>query len=181
MLPIGQGKAYGVEVNFDHIIGRTTWNSNYTLAFSDREFEDLNRDGSPFPFRYNRRHNVKLGFLHKITDNTEFTLNWNLSSGNPITEPAGPIIDINGELIVVYEYKNSGLLPTYHRVDLSFNFYNKYSWGRTKLSIGLYNAFNRSNPFYTDIEPKLGNPNAYEIVEFSILPIVPSVGYSVSF
>jgi len=181
LLPVGAGKAYGLEVYFDHIIGRTTWNSNYTLAFSDREFEDLNRGGTPFPFRYNRRHNVKLGFLHKITDNTEFTLNWNLSSGNPITEPAGPIVEDNGTIIIVYEEKNGGLLPAYHRVDISFNFYNKHKWGRTKLSIGLYNAFNKNNPFYTDIEKKLDNPDAYEVVEFSILPIVPSLAYSVSF
>ncbi len=181
LLPVGIGKAYGIEVYFDHIIGRTTWNSNYTLAFSDREFEDLNRGGNPFPFRYNRRHNIKLGFLHKITDNTEFTLNWNLSSGNPITEPDGPVVDEEGELVVVYIDKNGGLLPTYHRVDIGFNFYNKHKWGRTKLSLGLYNAFNKNNPFYTDIEKKLGNPNAYEIVEFSILPIIPSLAYSVSF
>lgn len=181
LLPVGKGKAYGVEVYFDRIIGRTTWNSNYTWAFSDREFEDLNRGGNPFPFRYNRRHNIKLGFLHKITDNTEFTLNWNLSSGNPITEPSGSVIDEDGKLVVVYLEKNGGLLPTYHRVDISFNFYNKHKWGRTKLSLGLYNAFNKNNPFYTDIEKKLGNPNAYEIVEFSILPIIPSLAYSVSF
>lgn len=181
LLPVGFGKAYGLEFHFDHIIGRTTWNSNYTLAFSDREFEELNRGGNPFPFRYNRRHNVKLGFLHKITDNTEFTLNWNLSSGNPITEPAGPVIDADGELHVVYLDKNGGLLPTYHRVDIGFNFYNKHKWGRTKLSLGLYNAFNKNNPFYTDIEKKLENPEAYEIVEFSILPIIPSLAYSVSF
>jgi len=181
LLPVGTGKAYGLEVYFDKIIGRTTWNSNYTLAFSDREFEDLNRGGNPFPFRYNRRHNIKLGFLHKITDNTEFTLNWNLSSGNPITEPAGPVVSDDGNLIIVYLEKNGGLLPTYHRVDVSFNFYNKHKWGRTKLSLGLYNAFNRNNPFYTDIEQKVENPDAYEIVQFSILPIIPSIAYSVSF
>lgn len=181
LLPIGKGKAYGIEVYFDKIIGRTTWNSNYTLAFSDREFADLNRGGNPFPFRYNRRHNIKLGFLHKITINTEFTLNWNLSSGNPITEPSGEVFEFENELIVVYDTKNGGLLPTYHRVDISFNFYNEYNWGRTKLSLGLYNAFNRNNPFYTDIQKKIGNENAYEIVEFSILPIIPSIAYSVSF
>ena len=181
LLPVGIGNAYGIEVYFDRIIGRTTWNSNYTLAFSDREFEDLNRGGNPFPFRYNRRHNIKLGFLHKITDNTEFTLNWNLSSGNPITKPSGAVVEEDGELLVVYLDKNGGLLPTYHRVDISFNFYNKHKWGRTKLSLGLYNAFNKNNPFYTDIEKKLENPNAYEIVEFSILPIIPSIAYSVSF
>lgn len=181
ILPIGQGKAYGVEFYFDKIIGRTTWNSNYTLSFSDREFEDLNRGGNPFPFRYNRRHNIKLGLLHKITDNTEFTLNWNLSSGNPITEPSGEVVSTNGEITIVYLDKNGGLLPTYHRVDLSFNFYSKYKWGRTKLTLGLYNAFNRQNPFYTDIEQKFDNSNSYNIVQFSILPIVPSVAFSVSF
>jgi len=180
-IPVGTGKAYGIETNLDKIIGRSTWNFNYTLAFSFREFEGLTPDEEPFPFRYNRRHNVKLGFLHKITDNTEFTLNWNLSSGNPITVPVDFTIPINGAITPIYLEKNGGLLPTYHRVDIGFNFYSKYKWGRTKLSLGVYNAFNKSNPFYQDIQNSLGNPEAFEIVQFSILPIIPSLGFSVSF
>lgn len=180
-IPIGTGTAYGIEAYFNKIIGRSTWNSNYTLAFSEREFEGLSIDNEPFSFRYNRRHNVKLGFLHKITDNTEFSLNWNLSSGNPITKPDGQVISINGEIQAIYTCKNCGLLPTYNRVDLGFNFYNRYAWGRSKLSLGVYNVFNKKNPFYSDIEISDDNPNRFQTIEYSILPVVPTLGYSVSF
>jgi hypothetical protein len=181
LIPVGTGRAYGIETNLDQIIGRMTWNANYTLAYSLREFDGLTPNNEPFPFRYNRRHNIKLGFLHKITDNTEFNLNWNLSSGNPITVPAGVSIVIDDQLTPIYTDKNSGLLPTYNRVDIGFNFYSKYSWGRSKLFIGAYNIFNKANPFFQDIEASVDNPNRFELVQFSILPIIPSIGYSISF
>ncbi len=180
-IPVGTGKAYGIETNIDKIIGRTTWNANYTLAFAFRDFQGLTTDGNEFPFRYNRRHNIKLGLLHKITDNTEFALNWNLSSGNPITSPAGPTILVNEVITPLFLNKNAGLLPTYNRVDVGFNFYSKYKWGRSKLFIGVYNAFNKSNPFYQDVENSVDNPERFDVVQYSILPIIPSIGYSVSF
>ncbi len=179
-IPVGTGKAYGIETNFDKIIGRTTWNLNYTLAFSERNFDGLNPNGESFPFRYNRRHNIKLGVLHKITDNTEFVFNWNLSSGNPITSPEFTIL-IDSIITPVYLVKNGGQLATYNRVDIGFNFYSKYKWGRSKLFLGLYNAFNRSNPFYQDVENSAANPESFELIQYSILPIIPSLGYSVSF
>jgi hypothetical protein len=180
-IPVGSGTAYGIETNLDKIIGRTTWNANYSFAFSFRDFEGLTTDGEPYPFRYNRRHNFKLGFLHKITDNTEFNLNWNLSSGNPITSPVGSTGLINGVISPLFLNKNAGLLPVYNRVDIGFNFYSKYKWGRSKLFLGVYNAFNKANPFYQDVENSVGNPQSFDVVQYSILPIIPSFGYSVSF
>ena len=179
-IPVGTGRAYGIETNFDKIIGRTTWNLNYALAFSERNFDGLNPNGESFPFRYNRRNNIKLGVLHKITDNTEFVFNWNLSSGNPITSPEFTIL-IDDIITPVYLVKNGGQLATYNRVDIGFNFYSKYKWGRSKLFLGLYNAFNKSNPFYQDVENSAGNPERFELIQYSILPIIPSLGYSVSF
>ena len=185
LIPVGAGNAYGAEFNFDKIIGRTIWNANYALSFAFRDFDDLNINDEPFPFRYDRRHNAKIGFLHKITDNTEFVLNWNLSSGNPITKPSDQVVVIQGpngpQLEVVYEEKNGGTLPTYHRLDVGFNFYNKYSWGSSKFTLGLYNTFNKNNPFFIDVQPTEENPNIYEEVQYSILPIIPSIGYSIYF
>jgi len=84
-VPVGEGESYGVELYFNKIIGRTTWNANYTLSFSNQQFADLNL-GNAYPFRYDRRHSGKLGFFHKVTDNTEFVLNWHIASGNPMTK-----------------------------------------------------------------------------------------------
>lgn len=179
-IPVGSGRAYGIETNLDKIIGRTTWNLNYTLSFSERDFEGLNPSGEPFPFRYSRLHNVKFGVLHKITDNTEFVFNWNMSSGSPITSPEFTI-QIDDVITPIYLEKNGGQLPTYNRVDIGFNLYSKYKWGRSKLFLGVYNAFNKANPFYQDVENSLENPARFELKQYSILPIIPSVGFSVSF
>lgn len=179
-IPIGTGNSYGLEAYFNKIIGQTTWNANYTLSWSTYNFPDLN-NGDPFPFRYDRRHNIKLGFFHRITDNTEFVLNWNYSSGNPITYPSQVVIDLNGTITPIYFQKNNRLLPVYHRVDFAFNFYSKLRWARQKFSIGLYNAFNRKNKFFIDVERSPNNTNQFEETSFSILPVFPAINYSLSF
>ena len=180
LVPVGQGTAYGVEVYFDKIIGRTTWNANYTLSFSNRTFPDLNR-GETFAFRYDRLHNAKLGFFHKVTDNTEFVLNWNFSTGNPITYPEQVVVDINGQITPLYFEKNNRRLPVYHRLDVGFNFYSKLKWARQKFSLGLYNAFGRRNAFFIDITSSRTVPGKFEESTFSILPVWPAISYSLSF
>lgn len=179
-IPVGSGNSYGAELYLNKIIGRTTWNANYTLSFSNQEFLDLNL-GEVFPFRYDRRHNVKLGFFHKITDNTEFVLNWNYSTGNPITYPSDVLVDVNGVISPIYLEKNNRRLPVYHRLDFAFNFYSKLRWARQKFSLGLYNAFNRQNKFFIDITRNPGTAGAFEQSSFSILPVFPAITYSLSF
>jgi len=179
-VPVGEGRSYGLEFYFNKIIGRTTWNANYTLSFSDQTFTDLNL-GNTYPFRYDRRHSGKLGFFHKVTDNTEFVLNWHIATGNPITYPENVTIEVNGVITPIYLEKNNRLLPLYHRLDFAFNFYSKLKWARQKVSIGLYNAFNRQNRFYIDITSSQTNPGGFEESSFSIIPIFPAIAYSLSF
>lgn len=180
LVPIGTGTSYGIEFYFDRIIGRTTWNANYTLSFSDRTFPDLNR-GETYAFRYDRTHNAKLGFFHKVTDNTEFVLNWNFSSGNPITYPDQVVVDLDGQIVPLYFEKNNRRLPVYHRLDVGFNFYSKLKWARQKFSLGLYNAFGRRNAFFIDITSSRTVPGKLEESTFSILPVWPAIAYSLSF
>ncbi|MBP6694772.1 MAG: hypothetical protein KA161_06570, partial [Saprospiraceae bacterium] len=60
-------------------------------------------------------------------------------------------------------------------------FYNKFSWGKTKLFIGLYNAYNQRNFFYADVARNRRDPQKFEINQFSLLPLTPNISYTVSF
>ena len=183
-IPSGDGTAYGIEVSLNKRAGRTTWFSNYTFSQSNRQFVSLN-NGNEFPFRYDRRHNFKLAFVHRITENAEFALNYNASSGSPVTSPSQFRITSNpdGEetIILIYPEKNNELLPDYQRLDVAFSFFSDYSWGRQKFTIGVYNLLNKKNPFYEDIVIDPTNPNLYLKERFSVLPILPSVSYSIAF
>lgn len=183
-VPVGTGNAYGIESFFNKNTGRTTWSMNYTYSFAWRQFDELN-GGERFRFRYDRRHNFKFAFLHKISANSEFTLNWSYASGNVVTWPTGvkEIRDDNGGTfeVLIYDKKNNLQLPNYHRLDLGFNFYSNYKKGRMKLSLGIFNLYNRMNPFYVDVRKAGSDPIIFDPVQFTLLPVLPSLTISYIF
>jgi len=182
-LPIGKGIAKGVELNIIKRYGQSNIFANYTLSQSDRTFPTVN-SGNQFAFRFDRRHQFKFGFIQKINKNAEFSSNWQISSGSPVSVPEQIIIKFeDGVPIAVPQVfgRNEQNLPLYHRLDLGFNFYNTYSWAKQKFSIGVYNAYNRENPFYIDIGTDDLIPTDFITEQFNILPILPYVSYSLSF
>ncbi len=183
-VPVGTGNAYGIESFFNKTTGRTTWSMNYTYSFAWRQFDRLN-GGEPFRFRYDRRHNFKFAFLHKINSNAEFTMNWSYASGNVVTWPTGvkEIRDDNGGTfeVLIYDEKNNLQLPNYHRLDLGFNFYSNYKKGRMKLSLGIYNLYNRLNPFYVNVVKAGSDPIIFEPEQLTLLPALPSLTISYIF
>jgi len=180
-IPLGRGEAYGVELFLDKVAGRTTWMANYTYTKSKRQFNQLN-NGEEFLHRFSLDHNLKLSFRHRLTADAEFSLNYHISSGSRVTTPSGDVvIGPNGEIIIEYDERNNEILPSYQRLDIGFNFYNKYDWGRQKISIGAYNVLDKRNPFYVDIQRDRSFSNRFELVSYNILPIFPAISYSLSF
>lgn len=180
-IPLGNGSAYGVEFFLDKVAGKTTWRANYTYTKSLRQFNQLN-NGLEFAHKFSLDHNLKLSLRHRLTADAEFTLNYHISSGSRITTPSGDVVvGPNGEILIEYDEKNNEILPSYQRLDIGFNFYNKYKWGRQKISIGAYNILDKRNPFYIDIQRNRNDSNRFELVRFTILPVFPAISYSLSF
>lgn len=180
-IPLGKGDAYGVELFLDKVAGKTTWMANYTYTQSRRQFDELNL-GREFLHRFSLDHNVKLSLRHRLTADAEFSLNYHISTGSRVTTPSGDVVlGPNGEILINYDERNNEVLPSYQRLDIGFNFYNKYKWGRQKISIGAYNVLDKRNPFYVDIQRDRNNSNKFELVRFTILPVFPAVSYSLSF
>lgn len=181
-VPIGTGEARGFEVEIEKRVGKVRGWIAYTLARSDRTFEDIN-GGRSFRASNDRRHLGHINVIASINDNIEVTGGWTYGSPLPTTVPAStdPVV-VNGQFIwiPIIPSINNVDLPPYHKLDLGVNFYNKFDWGSQKVSVGVYNAYARRNPYYIDVvfDETGGNYNNEQI---SIIPFLPYVNLGISF
>lgn len=193
LVEIGKGESYGAELMLQRTKGKFTGWIGYTLAWSWRTFEQINR-GDPFPYRYDRRHDISIALNYKLNDQFDFGLTWVYGTGHPITfgtERYTPIQTQMDNYGAIYETYSSGTLasevtrtpdrnnfrmPPFHHLDLSFNWNKKLKHGSQRLSIGIYNVYNRMNPYMITAEER--SDSRIILKQVSIMPIMPSISYS---
>ncbi len=195
----GSGTAYGGEIFLQKNAGKLTGWISYTLAWTNRTFSEIN-NGRPFPYKYDRRHDISIVAMYDINENINVAMTWVYGSGMPTTIAESEFLGPFGGTGVSYCYdencyengysfyghRNNYRLPAYHRLDLSLNMSKQKKHGKRTWSFGIYNAYNHINPFYTLLV------NQYETGDFtnqkqtylkiiSIFPIMPSVSYKFEF
>ncbi len=188
---VGKGDSYGVELFFQKKFGKTTGWAGYTLSWSNRQFDNIN-GGVEYPFKYDRRHDISLVFLHEFSEKVQMSATWVYGTGNAITLPISksvlfypneydsPDFTTNqGVYVETSQEKNSYRMQSYHRLDVGIDFIKKKKRYERKFTIGFYNAYNRKNPFfiYAD-EDDNGDP---KFKQFSLFPVLPSFAYSFKF
>ncbi|HOH99545.1 MAG TPA: TonB-dependent receptor plug domain-containing protein, partial [Bacteroidales bacterium] len=82
----GQGWSYGAEVLLQRKTGKLTGWIGYTLSWTQRQFDDINQ-GEKFYAKYDRRHDVSVVGIYKITDDITISGTWVYGTGNAITLP----------------------------------------------------------------------------------------------
>ncbi len=82
----GRGEAYGMELFFQKKIGKLTGWLGYTLSWVDRQFDEIN-EGRTYPFKYDRRHDVSLMGVYKMSPKVEFSFVWVFATGNAVWLP----------------------------------------------------------------------------------------------
>ncbi|HEY9044940.1 MAG TPA: carboxypeptidase-like regulatory domain-containing protein [Ohtaekwangia sp.] len=173
----GTGKSYGAEFLIRKTEGKLTGWLGYTWSKNMRQFDELNF-GKPFPYRYDRRHDISLVLQHHLSDRIDLSMTWVFATGNAVTMPVAwypnPFYDQGLYPIAYYGARNSFRMRDYHRLDLSVNFKKKVKWGLRKWTIGVYNAYNRMNPFYVET-------NNDRFRQYTLFPILPSISYSFQF
>ena len=181
----GRGWAYGGEVLVQKKTGRTTGWLGYTLAWSNRQFAELNL-GRKYPFKYDRRHDISLVVIHEFTPAVRLSGTFVYGTGNAITLARGRYSLGGYEQFDDYGPRNSYRMRAYHRVDLDLSFTKKKRWGEMVNSISVYNLYSRRNPFfmYFDAGYQDGNGNVqqkptYKLV--SLFPLIPSFSKSFKF
>ena len=180
----GRGWAYGLEFLVEKKTGKTTGWLGYTLAKSDRQFTDIN-NGDPYPYTYDRRHDISLTVSHEFNDRWSGGLVWIYGTGKATsiaTRKYYGFTDINGSPNNVIEEtsgRNNFREPAYHRLDLGMTYHRQKKWGDVSWQFGVYNAYNRINTFFIDF----GSDNNGNTVlkGYGLFPIIPSISYSFKF
>jgi hypothetical protein len=193
---MGRGWSYGFELLAQKSVGKTTGWVGYTWSKSERLFDRKGQEinfGRVFPAKYDRRHDVSVTLSHKFSERFDAGATWIYATGN-----AGSLAlqeyrpGANGlqsgygginSSIPYYESRNNYRMPDYHRLDLSFNFHKKKKYGIRTWSVGLFNAYNRLNPFLVapSSEYDENGQSRKVLKQFSLFPIIPSVSYSYKF
>lgn len=198
----GLGRAYGMEIFFQKTKGKLTGWLGYTLARTYRVFNDSTRPygilngGKPFPYTYDRRHNISLVAtyeMNKIQIGTAtiyprpVTISgvFVYGTGNAFTPPTAyaGLLSL-AQFYTVYGSRNSARMEDYHRIDVSMTLHGKKTKKfHSNWVISVYNVYNRLNPYFYYF-PQDFKPNG-EIVtkamKVVVFPIIPSITWDFEF
>jgi outer membrane receptor for ferrienterochelin and colicin len=182
----GTGSSYGAELFVQKQKGRFTGWISYTLAWNWRQFADTDINfGKPYPFKYDRRHNLALAGVYQFNERISLSAAWVYGTGNAVTLPTERYLSPNTyngspEEVQGISSKNAFRMPAYHRLDCSIDIKKELkNWSYT-WSFGVYNLYNRQNPFFIFAARNLETGNQ-EFRQVSLFPIIPSVRWDFRF
>lgn len=177
----GIGRSYGLEWYLKKQKGRFTGWLSYTLAKSERQFDQIN-EGEWFNARQDRTHDISLVGIYELSKKWTLGATFVYNTGNAVTFPSGKYV-VDGKTMFYYTERNGYRMPDYHRLDLSAtydrNLKNKKfssSW-----TFGVYNAYFRKNAYIIDFRESETNPNVTEAYKVALFGIIPSVTWNFRF
>jgi hypothetical protein len=193
----GKGRSYGLEILIEKSSGRISGWVSYAWSRSFRKFNELN-SGKEFPYKYDRPNDFKISLNWNISKRLDLGAVWVFSNGSNETTGNSRYISAliipkkaYGEYqsfindIIEYQY-NSFRLPDYHRLDLMFNVHFSNSFFKSTLSLGLYNVYDRRNPYTVQLSARTSNHMGnwwyyYNLDYISLFGILPFINYSFNF
>ena len=181
-IKVGTGTSRGIEFLYEKDGARLNWRVSYTLSKTDRAFAEIN-DGKTFPAKFDRRHILNATASLTVIDNSSLnaalTGLYTYQSGHWETVVAFeyPAMTFFGQEYTLdyYTSVNNYEMPAYIRLDLGCNFKFKSRFPQ-ELNLGVYNIMNRHNPFSVVYDDR-----SHEWRQISLLPIMPSFNYRISF
>ncbi|RPD39996.1 TonB-dependent receptor [Chitinophaga barathri] len=188
----GTGEAYGLELLLQRKTGRLTGWLGYTLAWSERNVPDVNF-GRPFPYKYDRRHDLHIVAAYRLRKNIELSGAWTYQTAAPFTIPvaeyegiSGPLTpdagNINRPRVERINSRNNVRIEAYHRLDLGISFIKEKKNGNVRTwNISVLNAYNQQNPFFYYVNKYSEHSSSVELTGDVLLPFMPSFSYSLKF
>jgi hypothetical protein len=189
----GRGRAYGIEFLFKKNSGKLNGWVSYSAGRSELKIEGINQF-KWYPTRYDQTHNFKITSSYDFNDRVSLSGNFSFLTGTPVTFPTskyviqGFVIPHNGD-----NARHQNRIPNYHRLDLAVTINGKkfkkngeQRKNNSSLVVGVYNAYNRKNPF--SIYFSQGKDSVTEsfipgqVTRLSIIgSFVPSITYNFKF
>jgi hypothetical protein len=184
----GIGYSKGLEVLIEKNTGNLTGWFGYTLAKTERKFTNIN-NGAYYPFKYDRRHAINLVLLYAIRADISLSASWSFGTGYALSVPFQSIRVYESMIkedqlteVFLYERKNNFRMEDFHRLDIGAVFTKKKESGNREVRLGIYNVYNRKNPYYYFIKTNSNEESSFStLYKFSLFPIIPSFSYSFQF
>jgi hypothetical protein len=197
-LVFGNGYSYGAEFFLKKRTGRLNGWVGYTWSKTMRQFPDLNQ-GKEYPSRWDRRHDLSVVLSYEFTKRWTFGATFTYQTGQAVTLPVNRYW-IEGRLVSEYTERNGYRMAPYHRLDIAATLLNKETKKkkdpvtgevtevprkyRSSWTFGIYNAYNRSNPYfiYFDNQGNLSTGD-FQVVakQVSLFSILPSITWNFKF
>ncbi len=197
-LVFGTGYSYGAELFVKKRTGKLNGWLGYTWSKTMRQFPDLNQ-GREFPSRWDRRNDLSVVAAYDHSKRWTFGMSFTYATGQAVTLPVNRYF-VEGQLVSEFTERNGYRMIPYHRLDLSATLTNKEyktvkdpvtgeekqilkKW-RSSWTFGVYNAYNRRNPYFiyfgTEGVPSNGT---FRVVanQVSLFSILPSVTWNFKF
>jgi hypothetical protein len=178
------GRAYGVEVMVRKNVGKVNGWLSYTYARSLVQVNtatDVVNNGNWYPSNYDKPHDVTLVGNYRFSRRFSTSLNFNYSTGRPITLPLAKYY-IDNALRVYYSDRNAYRVPDYYRVDLALNMEGNHKikkLAHSSWTISIYNLTGRKNPYSVYFQTVAGQIRGYKLSIFG--QPIPTLTYNFKF
>ena len=174
----GKGKSYGLELSAEYEDEKLQASLYYTLSWSKRLFDELHDDW--FFDHFDSRNKITLTASWKPNERFDVAATWNYHTGYRVTMPTHILSDDSNVKSDLFSEPNNVRIPDYHRLDVGCNFRKITRRGHLRVwNLSVYNAYCRPNPLF--MAPEWKKSAGYKGKVYAIVPIVPSVGYSLTF
>jgi len=186
---LSDGDAKGVEVETQYRKGRIAGNINYTLADTWRKNDVIN-NGERFHPSFDITHKLNISFQYKLSPSMSFSAAWFYASGQSITFPAGAVLfqgfgneKVKPRVVPLYGDRFNVRMSPSHRLDIGLKYVKNHPKGKSIYSFGIYNLYNRANPYfyYFDTDKTVDNTIRILPKQKSLIPFLPSINYTYEF
>ncbi len=158
---VGQGLAYGLEIQITRSRGRLSGFVSYTLGKTNRRFPELNVgvDGTPtnYPPKHDRRHDLTAMTTWHLGRSWQLTCVFAVATGQAFTDPDQYYKLVNTDLVtggtvtdvLLSPGLNRARLPTYHRLDAGVTRRGRFfGFADYELQIQVINAYAQRNIWF---------------------------------
>jgi len=188
----GEGYAYGTELFFEKQKGDFTGFIGYTYGITKRKFPGFNAPvlDDPtkarfYPPKYDRTHDINLVTSYKLSTVWSVNAVFSYATGQAYTQPLGRTQfegipwDGGARDAFIIGNVNGSRLPAYHRMDISFSrFGTFFTIGEAEWQIQIINVYSRRNVWFYNYD---FDENPVKRADVNLLPIIPSLSYTVNF
>jgi len=180
----GDGWSYGIEFFFKKSTGKLNGWIGYTLAWTERQFDELN-GGKTFYAKYDRRHDVSVVLSYDLSRRWTLGAVFVYATGNTVTLPSQRYIFSDGQIYYEYGERNAYRMDAYHRLDISATYLRKRTAKyESSYTFAVFNVYNRANPYfiYFDSEGSVKEGSlTLQAKQVSLFPILPSITWNFKF